>query len=372
MRESKHSLQFISIYTWVILTDASEKGSRNVQTLQANLYQAALESNFSNLLTLSFDWIKRIWSLVTYTPFRINCFALSHRVIETFTPDNFTHRMNASFRSVFPIEIRNMNECPVHVSVAEVEPYVMIHRDQENVKFGGVDVRIVKEIAMHMNFTPKFIVPRNGEGRGIIYPNGSATGAMKRVIDGEANLTIGVYLLTQDRSVWFSPSVAYMQDRIGFAIRVHNIAPSSLGHLLGPLKYDAWLMIFTTICTAVTFLLLIKRLGTRQRTIVLGGKLYRTPILNALHIVIGGSISNPRMNDRRYFGSFARTMAILWILLFLFVRSSYEGGLFTFFHRPPVFSKCDSVEKVLAHKCKIIAHRSGVDHLLRLNASIDQ
>lgn len=368
IKNSKYEKRYTSTYTVVVLTNLKEP--KKIEVLDA-LFEDAWEAHLQNFLILTFDQSIQAWTLMTYFPFKFDCETLSYRVIETFTNDNYTAEMKIPFKEVFPEKMLNMKKCPVLVSVVEVEPYVIV-REKNNYNLDGIDVKIMLEIAKHMNFTPKFIKPKVGRGRGVVYKNGTATGAMQQVINGEADVTIGSYMETVDRSLWLSPTTTYMQEKMGFAVRDKSIAPSSLNHLMGPFSFNSWTLILTTLILAALFILITKLLKAHYRRFLIGGKLHRAPILTAFHLAIGGSIDNPRMKQRRYFGTFARTLTMLWILLFFFIRSSYEGGLFTLFNKPPHFSKCDTFEKIRAHQCKVISPDSGIHFLTSFNTTLSQ
>lgn len=367
IRTSKYEERNTSTYTVVVLTNLKE--DTQIEILDT-LFKDAWKAHLQNFLVLVFDRTIQAWTLMTYFPYEFDRGTLSHRVLETFTNENYTAEMRIPFKKVFPEKMLNMKKCPVDVSVVIIEPYVIVRR--KNSDLDGIDVKIIWEIAKHMNFTPKFIKPKDGQERGVVYRNGTATGAMQQVIDGKANVTIGAYLQTVDRSHWLSPGATYMQEQIGFAVRDKCTAASSLNYLMGPFTTSTWILIFTTLCLPALFIPITKLLKGHHRQFLIGGKLHRTPILDAFHLAIGGSMNNPQMKHRRYFGTFARTLAMLWILLFFFIRSSYEGGLFTLFNKPPQFSKCDTFDKIKAHQCKVIAPDSGIHFLIPLNTTHNQ
>lgn len=368
MRQSKNKRRSsTTVYALAILTNVEE--TKKIEMLNT-LFGDAWEVHISNFLVLVFDNVIQAWKLMTYFTFESDCVTLSHRTIETFTNENYTSAMKIPFKNVFPEKMLNMKKCPVVMSVVEIEPYV-IDRGNDS-ELDGIDVKIVMEIAKHMNFTPKFIKPKDGQRRGVAYENGTVTGAMQQVINGEANLTIGAYMQTRNRSLWLSFGASHMQDISVFTFKDKYIRPSSLNHLMGPFSFNSWILIFTTLFVAALFILITKLLKVHHRRFLFGGKLHRTPILNALLLAIGGSISNRKMEKRYYFGTFARTLTMLWILLFFFIRSSYEGGLFTLFHQPPQIFKCDTFEKIRALQCKIIASEASVDSLISFNVSPSQ
>lgn len=104
---------------------------------------------------------------------------------------------------------------------------------------------------------------------------------------------------------------------------------------------------------AAIIILLTKKLNQKLRHFFIGGRLNRTPILNMWATVLGNPIENPRFAERRYFGTFARTIALLWIILWLLIRSSYEGALYTHLRGQRFTSAFDTIQKIQNTDCKI-------------------
>lgn len=94
----------------------------------------------------------------------------------------------------------------------------------------------------------------------------------------------------------------------------------------------------------------------------------RTPILNVWAVFLGRAIANPQITSGRSFSNFARTLVLLWILLWFVIRSSYESALYSFLkdYRPP--SPYDTIEKIIASDCNVIANVPGyssIKHLVK-------
>lgn len=176
-------------------------------------------------------------------------------------------------------------------------------------------------------------------------------------------MTIGAYLLTKDRAQWLSPSLPYFQTSIGLAVRENFISASPFSQLAAPFNPFLWLIICIVLCTSMMIILLTKALPPRARHFFIGGRMNRTPILNMINLFLGGLLSNRTMRHLRYFGTFARTLTMFWILLSLFLRKSYEGTLFSFLQTHEAPSQCDTVEKVRSSDCKIVIWTSGIKML---------
>lgn len=179
----------------------------------------------------------------------------------------------------------------------------------------------------------------------------------------EANFTIGNYLLTKERERWLSPSVSYTQQSMGLAYKERYRHVSPFSQFVAPFSLTVWLLIFAVLCMSAIIILLLKKLSSRQRHFIIGGRMNRSPILNMINLFLGGLVDNRRRRHLRYFGTFARTLAMLWMLFSFFLRKSFEGTLFGFLQNQPIDLPCDTVEEVKTFKCQIVMWKSSIGAL---------
>lgn len=123
-----------------------------------------------------------IWSLHYYKPFVRNCYSFEIIQIETFSPDNFTNQLNTSFDDMISSRQITFPNCPMFVSIAPIDPFLIIRKASDgSFTYDGIDIKIVNEIGETLNLKPIYIQAPDGKNRGIIYKNGTATGAQKMV-----------------------------------------------------------------------------------------------------------------------------------------------------------------------------------------------
>lgn len=102
--------------------------------------------------------------------------------IETFSPKNYTKELNVFSFNLYPQRQFKFPECKLNIATYAVEPFVIIENlTNGTVTFRGVDVIIATEIARKLNLTPIYMQAPDTEKRGIIFPNGTATGSIKLV-----------------------------------------------------------------------------------------------------------------------------------------------------------------------------------------------
>lgn len=159
-------------------------------------------------------------------------------------------------------------------------------------------------------------------------------------------MTIGAYTASKNRVRFMAFSHSYIQNAFIYVFMRPRNYSSSMWAIIAPFEPTIWFSIALILITSILVILLTKWLPKRHRHFIIGGQMNRTPILNMFHALMGSAIPNPKMEYIRYFGVFARTLTILWILFWLVVRSSYEGSLFKFLQSRRISSPYDSVMKV--------------------------
>lgn len=161
-------------------------------------------------------------------------------------------------------------------------------------------------------------------------------------------------MMTEKRVEVLSPSSPYLQSSIGFTYRVKEDRIFSITRILHPLNAYIWLTVLVMLLFTIIIILSTKKLSSKWRHFIIGGRKNRQPIVNTWLIVLGKAIPNPLIANSRYIGTFARTLMLLWILLWFFIRTWYEGALYTKLSQHRFSTSYDTIEKVLASDCKII------------------
>lgn len=175
---------------------------------------------------------------------------------------------------------------------------------------------------------------------------------------GGADVTFGGYMITYLRAAISSSTDPYVQSTLGFAYIKNEAHVLSIKRLLAPLKPIMWFAILTILFLSTFVILLTKKMTRKWRHFYIGGRMNRSPILNMWLSVLGKSIPNQRIANGQNFSNFARTLAILWMLMWLVIRSSYEGQLYTYLQRIRFEQDYDTVEKVKASNCKVLTETS--------------
>lgn len=350
------------------------------------IFQTAFDNNVMNLNILAQDKNTSVWSMSIYKTYENDCHSITKYTVATFTRENYTSEMSMTFNQLFPSKLSNLNGCTIKVATFPYEPFVIVRTKGYNdsiFEFDGIDVTIVENIAKRLNFKPQYLLPADGKNRGIIFDNGTANGCMQMVIEfenmldcnwfwkyfislesicaqvleGQVDLSIAVYTLALDRSHWMSPTIPYMYAPIVFAYKGTEFS-LTLTVLLEPFRYHVWFSIFLLFFSSILIIFLTKTCNRRHRHFIIGGRLNRTPVLNLMNAALGNAV--PKVNDIRYFGTFARSLLMFWILTWLILRNSYGGALYKYLNNQKFESIYDTFEKIQNSDCQIIIANSSI------------
>lgn len=185
-----------------------------------------------------------------------------------------------------------------------------------------------------------------------------------KVLDGEAHLAIGGYILAEERVLLFTPSHPYLQASIGFCFRETD-KTASLMRLVAPFSPPVWCMIGIFMMVSMATILLTKKMSRKWRHFIIGGRVNRTPILNMWNSLLGNPIPNQQIAHGRHFSNFARVLTILWIIMWFVMRQMYTGLLFTHLSGNQLSSPYDTIEKIRNSDCKIIGTTSSYSIIMK-------
>lgn len=189
---------------------------------------------------------------------------------------------------------------------------------------------------------------------GSLSENGTSTGAMKMVINNEADLTIGMYTITYLRTRFMSTSTSYYS--VPFILIVPPGVPfNSFEKLFRPFQFEVWAMLMVAFCTAVVVVTVVKFQSTSIRNFVFGSK-NTSPYLNIVNVFVGGSMQTlPSRN-------FARSLLMMFVLFSIVKRTLYQGALFQFLQSDERNKEVQSIDELVAKHFKVHMMPSSIEH----------
>lgn len=222
---------------------------------------------------------------------------------------------------IYPDKVRNLQKCDVRIVTFHRCPAVCVSKNSRGKLIAkGFDIGIIELIAEKLNFKVKKEILRGDEQWGTIFEDGSTTGAITKILEGDADIAIGNYLLRASRINIMDSSVVYFSFPLVFAIPP-GAKFSQFEKLLRPFQLVVWILLVAFLTVGVFVIILIRFKFKFLMDFVYGTGI-KHPINNMLIAIFGGVQSKlPRRN-------FSRFLLMMFLLFCLVKRNVYQGSLY--------------------------------------------
>lgn len=279
-------------------------------------------------------------SISTYFVFKDDCYSLTPHTFGIVNKESA--KIDFSFDEVFPNKLKNFRGCRVYAATTENPPYVIINATGH---VTGVNDYILQIIAKEYNFNVIYI-KTNIDQFGISKPDNLHI--FKLLTNNTVNLSISAIPQTPQLVKNFTASKCYSIELYTLAIPGPIDGKTPIEKLLLPFSLSVWLATTFYLFCAIIVIVLTKLLNRQWRHFIIGGRRNRSPIINLLNALLGGSVANPMMaRNLKFFGTFARTLMMIWILSSLILRNSYQGALFNYLQGPQLTLQYDTIKKII-------------------------
>ncbi|XP_049877903.1 uncharacterized protein LOC126375103 [Pectinophora gossypiella] len=231
-------------------------------------------------------------------------------------------------REVFPLDMRG---CPLIAYAIVSEPYVMPPtRKLTNTSFDdayefqrGGEISLVKIISQFTNMSLIIRMSETAENWGIVYPNGTATGAYDVLRNDAADLVIGNIEVTRTLRKWFDPTVSYTQDDMTWCVPRAGQA-STWNNLVIIFQWSTWVATLAgLIIMGLIFHYFYYRENDRKVT-----KWPTNSLLMTFSMLLGwGASFEPK-------SATFRVLIFCWLFFSINLSISYESFLRSFLMHP--------------------------------------
>jgi Ligated ion channel L-glutamate- and glycine-binding site len=288
-------------------------------------------------------------SVVTFFPFqRHNCRDISPKVINNFLNGTFVN----STRDFFPTKMLNLEKCPVNVSTSNnTEPYIFATKYiNDSYDLRGRDITLLNTLAEALNFEINYVyIGREG----VLLENGTTTGALKRVVNGSADIAVCDLWLKANRIQFVDFTTAYSSQTIAFVIPPGSpLTPFE--KYMCPLDTWTWLLLTLVIVIAFIVIYVVKRLSQHAQNFIFGNKV-NDPYLNVLVAVFG--MSQHVLPHR----NFPRFLLTIFLLFCLVMRTVYQGSLYRFLQMEMNHKEVQSIDEMIERDFKFYIVPSIID-----------
>lgn len=224
---------------------------------------------------------------------------------------------------LFPEKIpRDMNNCPVYARAVIWPPYVILSENKlidgkyVNLK-KGIEILILNTVAKVANFNVLYTVSNLNQDWGVLHKNGTATGMMKSVLDGEADIGVGAIASLGLRHYYFDPSVSYIWESVTWCVPHAMPIPKwkCLIRIFTPLL---WLSILVAYFIVTIFTWWISNLEINEST---SYTRKQSVFQNTLSMLLGLTVKTlPRMTK-------IRLLVIFWVIASLHLNAAFTSSL---------------------------------------------
>ncbi|XP_017156353.1 uncharacterized protein LOC108164897 [Drosophila miranda] len=246
-------------------------------------------------------------------------------------------------KQLFPSKLTNLHGCELVTATFEHRPYVRIDDDADSPngrRLHGIEGMIFSSIAERMNFTIK-LMERQDKDRGQILPNGSYTGILKMMLEGDANITFVCFMYSKERSDVMLPSVSYTNFPIVLVIP-GGASMSPLERLMKPFRYIIWSCLIVSVLVGLTLIAVLQMMPVPALRDLVLGRSNRLPCLGLWYTLLGGlALRTPRRNFSRY-------LLVMWLLQTLVLRAAYTGQLYLLLQDAQVRTPLQTLAEVVA------------------------
>ncbi|CAO1381635.1 unnamed protein product [Diamesa serratosioi] len=274
-------------------------------------------------------------NLITFIPFNSRkCGDTSPKVINSFVLGQWLTR------EFFPNKIKNLQHCTIKIQTFEYGPAVLrtlLSNGTYNI-FGS-DIDLIYSIAESLNFRIDLRFMDEAGSFGLLFTNGTSTGAMNKVMTGEVDLIMGMYSLRELRTKFMSFTIPYGSNSMVIIIPP-GFRKSTYQLLLGPFENIVWYCFLGTCAFGILVIVLVKFQSDPIKNFIFGYNV-KNPLFNMLIILFEGEIVHlPKRN-------FSRFLLTSFILFCLIQRTLYQGSLYQFLQSQNRMKEVSSIQEMV-------------------------
>ncbi|KAM7348086.1 uncharacterized protein ACRADG_007510 isoform 2-T2 [Cochliomyia hominivorax] len=239
--------------------------------------------------------------------------------------------------TMFPSKIMDLQNCPLGVAVWDTPPYLSYTKNDAG--FYDIDyfeAKLLKVLSKKLNFTLDLKEPPNNEQRGKVLENGTLTGAMKMLHDHTADISLGSFRYTLERTNVLTAALPYYQTYQVYGILTTSQLYTSLELLAYPFDNLTWSFLLSSIILGLIITLIVTDGYNHSKLIriAVGYPPLRNASLNIFRFMLGQNIIQiPETH-------FARFMIVSFHIYGILFRTAYQSLLFqslkiNVYHEPP-------------------------------------
>ncbi|XP_073831805.1 uncharacterized protein [Musca autumnalis] len=263
---------------------------------------------------------------------------------------------NLNRNELYPKKFNNFHNCTLTAALWNVPPYLVLTKYGENFNdLEGMEGLLLKILAEVLQFRLNYKIPPNNEQRG--HKNGKSHLRPNGTILNEhaADLSLGSFRCTLERSTALSPSATFYQTMQVFTVLALRHPFDSFEILTYPFDIYIWTLWILMTLGLLLLTIICEKLQKQSLYFLFGGQ--STSSINIIAMALGQPVSNalqPQRNLARYFTT-------LWVVMAFLLRSSYQSSLFDFLNSDKTEKPPDTAAELAKRRYTLIVNMATAD-----------
>lgn len=282
----------------------------------------------------------------TFLPFGSEkCYDIESKTIDVFDIETCEWRM----KSFFPKKFQNFNNCAIKLATFEYAPAVTMKRlANGTTTLTGSDVEFITGLSTVLNFKLDIHFVDEDDGWGVLYPNGTTTGAQTLLKENKIDVLFGFLYLTYLKALSQAHSAPYAMVPLGVVIPPARLF-TPLEKLLIPFEPKVWVALSIVLLIAILIIALAEFKVKKLKTLIVGNEI-KAPVMEMLNALFGGSShSLPRKH-------FPRILLMIFLLFCLVMRTVFQSGLFKYMQSDKTAREITSIGQLIDEEFKVYSY----------------
>lgn len=340
-----------------------------------NRNQQVLNSNaifIIAVLSMNFEKLEKLFQVITENQIRfVHVIYRNSSEVLTVTQTLYSSnqcnhptqvivkRTSNKISSNFYESFKNFHQCPVKIAIHNNMPYMSIEGCDSATKickFSGRDYHLLESLAKVLNFR---MVLKVFDHAGSLFINGTSTGPIASVINGNSDILIGDYFLKLLRRKYMDNSYPYTTSSTAIVVPPGAVF-TSFENLYKPFELSVWIVCFICLICATVAILIINRRSKAFKGLIFGTNHF-SPIMEIFSVILGVSqASKPKK-------IFARFLVMSLLIQCLVLRTAYQASLFKFLHDSIKHEQIETIDEIVENELPIYTHILNEDFLKEQN-----
>ncbi|XP_071081190.1 glutamate receptor ionotropic, kainate 2-like [Haliotis cracherodii] len=257
------------------------------------------------------------------------------------------------------------------VGTLEWAPYVIKRVESGSVRFDGLCIQLLQELAKQLNFSYTLVEPEDGEWSRVL--NGSWTGLVKLLVDEEVDLVVAPMAVTKSRSTVIDVTLPFFYVNSALIFAKQDPNTNKWLTLLSLFRYEVLICILVSLIFSTVFVFLIEEVTpvhswTDDRPTDMPTRYGDILWYHFGALMANGGAYLPNTES-------GRTMLSCWWLFTVIMAATYSGNLIAFLadgREKPPFSNLAEMTQQDTYRWGFVGGSALVTLLQESNISVYQ